>query len=176
MTLSSRPSLREPAMRKILTASAALVALTFLCAGAAQAQPPEVVVTLSPALAERAERTLGVREVEQQAVELVQTVRQELGRSGALQGSTIRLVLTDVKPNRPTRQQLTDRPGLSMHDSVSIGGAAIEGEIVTADGAVHPVKYDYFSPSIQWVIGGSTWQDASRAYDGFARRLSDGRL
>ena len=159
-------------MRPLLLAAV----LSGLAAGAAQAQPPEVVVTLSPKLAERAEKDLGVREVEQQAVELVQTVREQLGRTGALQGTTVRLVLTDLKPNRPTFQQLTDRPGLSLHESRSIGGAAIEGEVIAADGSAQPIQYDYFSPSIEWVIGASTWHDADRAFDGFARRLADGRL
>lgn len=155
-----------------VTALAAVVAM----AGAAQAESPEVVVTLSPELAREADRNLGVREVEQRAVELVQVVRRQLERQGALEGSTVRLVLTDVKPNRPTFEQLRNRPGLSMHHSRSIGGAAIEGEVIDASGQSRRVAYDYFSPSIEWVIGGSTWQDANRAFDTFARRLADGRL
>ncbi len=160
-------------MRRLIAIAA--FAAAFAMAGAVQAGSPEVTVTLSPDLARQADRTLGVRELEQRAVELVQVVRRQLERQGALEGSTVRLVLTDVKPNRPTFHQLRDRPGLSMH-SISIGGAAIEGEVIDAQGQSRRVAYDYFSPAIDWVIGGSTWQDADRAFDTFARRLADGRL
>ena len=56
-----------------------------------------------------------------------------------------------------------------------LGGAAIEGMITTASGEVHPVKYDYYSPSLADVRGYSTWQDARTTYDRLARNLAAGR-
>lgn len=151
----------------------AAIAALFL-AGAAQAQPAEVSVTIGPDL--MADETyLGDREVRQRAAELADTVSEALHRSGALHGATVRLTLTDLKPNRPTLEQTVRKPGLSIFDSVSIGGATIEGEVVTADGRVLPVAYDWYTPSVRDVHGLDAWHDADRAFDRFARRLASGR-
>ncbi|PZO01092.1 MAG: hypothetical protein DCF28_10495 [Alphaproteobacteria bacterium] len=153
------------------------LAASIAAASIAFAQPtgaPTVTVTLGEDLQEEAEK-LGQREVDLQVAELTRTVEQTLSRRGALQGATINLVLTDLKPNRPTIQQAIDRPGLSIIDSISIGGATIEGEIITAQGQTLPVKYDRYSTNIQDVFGFGTWQDAERAYDRLANNLASGR-
>jgi hypothetical protein len=153
------------------------LATTIAAASIAFAQPtgaPTVTVTLGEDLQEEAEK-LGQREVDRQVAELTRTVEQTLARRGALQGATINLVLTDLKPNRPTIQQTIDRPGLSIIDSISIGGATIEGEVITAQGQTLPVKYDRYSTNIQDVFGFGTWQDAERAYDRLANNLASGR-
>lgn len=153
------------------------LAASLAAASIALAQPtgaPTVTVTLGEDLQEDAEK-LGQKEVDLQVAELIQTVQQTLSRRGALEGATINLVLTDLKPNRPTFQQVIDRPGLSLIDSISIGGATIEGEVITAQGQTLPVKFDRYSTSIADVFGYSTWQDAERAYDRLARNLAEGR-
>ena len=94
---------------------------------------------------------------------------------GDLDGARIELVLTDLRPNRPTFQQMADRPGLDGFRSQSIGGAAIEGQITTADGRTLPVRYDWFSSSLADVHGIDTWSDADRAYRRLAVNLADGR-
>ena len=73
-------------------------------------------------------------------------------------------------------QQAIDKPGLSIMDSISIGGATIEGEIITADGQRLPVRYSRFSSSLAEVYGYTTWQDADRAYGRLANNLASGRL
>ncbi len=146
-------------------------------AAAAIAQPtgaPTVTVTIGPDLQEEV-ADLGQRDVDLQVAELTRTVERTLARRGALAGATVNLVLTDLKPNRPTFQQAADRPGLSIIDSVSIGGATIEGEIVTADGRTQPVKFDRYSNNIHEVFGYTTWHDANRAFDRLANNLADGR-
>lgn len=155
------------------------LAATLAVAGAAATQPlgtgPEVTVTIGSELAEEVE-ALGERDVQRQAEELAGTVRRELVRRGAFPGARINLILTDLKPNRPTHQQASDRPGLSLIDSISIGGAAIEGEILTADGQRLPVRYSLYSTSIDDVYGFGTWHDAERAYDRLASNMVSGRL
>ena len=160
-------------MRK-LAFLAPLGAVLAVAAGPAMADPASVSVTLGPDLQEKVGE-LGERDVRQQADRLAEVVRRALARSGDLDGARIDLVLTDLKPNRPTFEQMADRPGLDPHRSISIGGAAIEGRITTADGRVLPVKYDWFSQSLAEVRGFSTWQDADRAYERLASRLVDGR-
>lgn len=158
------------------------LAATLAVAASAQAMPsqplpaaPTVSVVLGGDLVDEADK-LGRRDVDRQVEDLVRSIDRELARSGALAGARINLVLTDLKPNRPTMQQATDRPGLSMFDSISIGGAAIEGEVITAAGERLPVRYSRYSTNITEVLGYDTWQDADRAFDRFAANLSRGRL
>jgi len=160
-------------MRK-LAFLAPLGAVLAVAAGPVAADPVSVSVTLGPDLQEKA-RELGERDVREQADRLAEVVRRALARSGGLDGARVDLVLTDLKPNRPTFEQMAHRPGLDGHRSISIGGAAIEGRITTADGQVLPVRYDWYSNSIAEVHGFTTWQDADRAYQRLASHLVDGR-
>lgn len=146
-----------------------------LAASPASAQSPQVNVTIGGDLVEEAEG-LGQRDVDLQVERLTTVVSRELARRGGLEGAQVNLVLTDLKPNRPTFEQVGNRPGLSVLGSISIGGATIEGEVVTADGQRLPVRYSRYSTSLAEVRGFSTWQDADRAYDRLARNLASGRL
>lgn len=160
-------------MRK-LAFLAPLGAVLAVAATPAAADPASVTVTLGPDLKEKSAE-LGEVDVRRQADRLAETVRRALAGAGELDGARIELVLTDLQPNRPTFEQMARRPGLDGHRSLSIGGAAIEGSITTADGRVVPVRYDWYSSSLADVRGSATWQDAERTYDRFASRLADGR-
>ena len=160
-------------MRK-LAALAPLAAVLAFSAAPAMAVPALVSVSLGPDLQEKAEE-LGSREVQEQADRLAELVGRALARDGELDGARIELVLTDVRPNRPTFQQMADRPGLDGHRTLSIGGATIEGQITTADGRTLPVQYDWYSSSLADVRGVSTWADADRAYRRLAVNIADGR-
>ena len=144
-------------------------------AGAAAAQPSAVVVTVSPDFAKTAAE-LGQRDVQQQVDDLTAKVTRVLTERHALEGARIELTITDLKPNRPTMQQTLDKPGLDPMRSISIGGAAIKGEIVTADGQTRPVEYSYFSPNIADVWGYSVWRDADRAFERFGDQIERGRF
>ena len=160
-------------MRK-LSLFAPLAAVLAFSAAPAIAEPALISVSLGPDLQEKAEE-LGPREVQEQADRLAELVGRALAREGDLDGARIELVLTDLRPNRPTFQQMADRPGLDGHLSRSIGGAAIEGQITTADGRTLPVQYDWYSHSLADVHGINTWADADRAYRRLAVNLADGR-
>ena len=157
-----------------LTFFAPLAAVLAFSAAPAIAEPALISVSLGPDLQDKAEE-LGPREVQEQADRLAELVGRALAREGDLDGARIELVLTDLRPNRPTFQQMVDRPGLDGHLSRSIGGAAIEGQITTADGRTMPVQYDWYSRSLADVRGFNTWQDADRAYRRLAVNLADGR-
>ncbi|MDP1913468.1 hypothetical protein [Brevundimonas sp.] len=160
-------------MRK-LAIFAPLAAVLAFSAAPAMAEPALISVSLGPDLQDKAEE-LGPREVQEQADRLAELVGRALARDGDLDGARIELVLTDLRPNRPTFQQMADRPGLDGHRSRSIGGAAIEGQITTADGRTVPVQYDWYSHSLADVRGFTTWQDADRAYRRLADNLAGGR-
>ena len=159
-------------MRKL--AFLAPLAAVLAVAASAHADPATVRVTLGPALHDKVE-DLGSRDVQQQADRLVQVVQQTLARRGTLDGARIDLVLTDLKPNRPTMEQVIDRPGLDPIRSVSIGGATIEGQITTASGEVLPIRYVWYTTNLADAYGYSTWQDAETAYRRLASNLVAGR-
>lgn len=158
-------------MRK-LAFFAPLAAVLAVAATPALAEPASISVTVGDDLQVD---ELGQRDVQAQTARLEDAVRRALARSGALDGAHIELVLTDLKPNRPTFQQMVDRPGLDGLRSLSIGGATIEGRITTADGRTEPVRYDWYSTSLAEVRGAHTWQDADRAYRRLAGNLAEGR-
>ena len=159
-------------MRRI--AFLAPLAAALAVSGAAAAQPSAVVVTVSPDFADIAQE-LGDRDVQQQVSDLTRTVERVLTDRHALDGARVELVITDLKPNRPTMQQVRDTPGLDPIRSITIGGAAVEGSIVTADGERRPVKFSYYSPSIRDVYGFGIWHDADRAFDRLGANIERGR-
>lgn len=154
-----------------MTAVAGLLA----SGSAAVAAPASVHVSISPELMQKAEerKGYGLREVERLAVDLRTEVEQSLASTGAYDGARIELTLVDVKPNRPTFKQMSDTPGLSMR-SFGVGGARIEGRIISADGAVTPVGYGWYESDIRDAYGNWTWQDAEWTFDRFAARLGRG--
>ncbi len=158
-------------MRKL--AFFAPLAAALAAAAIAQAQAPNVNVTVGPQLQREVEK-LGDREVNEQIAGL----QAEVGKALAQRypGATANLVLVDLKPNRPTFEQIRRNPGLDPILSVSIGGAAIKGEIVTPDGQSLPVDYSYFSPDLRDVWGYSVWRDADRAFERLGDRIENGRF
>lgn len=156
-------------MRSLLAlATAALIATPALAA------PAAVSVTVGPELQKKFDKTYGVREAQLLTADLQKSVETALSTSPAHDGARIELVLTDVKPNRPTFKQLGDTPGLSM-ESFGVGGAAIEGRIVSADGRESPVKYSWYETDIRQAYGNWIWHDAEWTFDRFARRLAKGQ-
>lgn len=173
-------------MRKL--AFFAPLAATLAVAAMAQAQPQvqaavqgqienqvasTVTVTIGRDLQNQVAK-LGEREVNEQIANLKDSIARVLQES--YPGASAQLVLTDLKPNRPTMQQQRDAPGLDPIRSVSVGGAAIEGQLTMADGQTQAVKFSYFSPSIRDVWGYGVWQDADRAFERFGAYLQRGRF
>jgi hypothetical protein len=158
-------------MRILAIAATALLA----SATAALATPASVSVTIGPELQSKAEKTLGVREVNDLAARLQTAVQRRLAKTGAYEGARIELVLADAQPNRPTFKQLGDKPGLS-YESFGIGGARIEGRAIAANGAVTPISYKYYESDIRWARHGGTWADADATFDRFAYDLGRGRV
>ena len=157
-------------MRLIALAATAVL----LSATAALAAPAAVSVSLSPEMQKKFDKTYGVREAQLLTGDLQTSVEKALAKTGAHDGARIELTLTDVKPNRPTFKQLGDTPGLSMQ-SFGIGGAAIEGRIVAADGTETPIGYRWYETDIRESYARWTWTDAEFTFDRFARRLARGQ-
>ena len=154
-----------------------LTALAALAAGSASAAPLSTVgaveVTIAPELQKKAAKELGVRDVDRLAAELRRDVARELERTGALAGGRMELVLTDVRPTRPTFRQLANRPGLS-YESFGVGGATIDGQAVSATGEVTPIHFQWYENDIRDAWMKSTWSDTNDAFNRFAYRYGRG--
>lgn len=163
-------------MRSLALAAAAILTVTPAAFAAPRPAVSSVVVTIGPELQEKAVETYGVRDVQRLADALQRGVERELARTGGLGGDVrLELVLVDAKPNRPTFKQLSDTPGLS-YQSFGVGGAAIEGRAVAADGAVTPLSYRWYETDIRQGAHDATWSDARWTIDRFASRLARGQV
>jgi hypothetical protein len=152
----------------------------FLALGLAVAAPAvsaptgapisEVTVTIGPKLADKA-KDYGDRELNFLATELKKDAERALSRTGRLQpgGGRIELVINDAKPNRPTMEQMTRKPGLSLQ-SIAIGGASIEGKEVQPNGDSRAMAYSWYETDIRNAKASTTWSDAERTFDVFIRR------
>ena len=85
--------------------------------------------------------------------------------------TTLTLVLTDARPNRPTFEQMSREPGLSMR-SFGNGGAEFEGSLERGDEVLGTFSYAWFDNDIHDAQYGSTWSDANRAIDKFAKKTA----
>ena len=85
----------------------------------------------------------------------------------------LRVTIEEVKPNRPTFNQLSEDPNLSFQ-SFGIGGAEVSAEVVSQGGSViGTADFDYFSNFNDGTLTGiGVWTDTSRAFSRFSKRLS----
>lgn len=151
----------------------ALVALAGLALAAAPASALTVETTISPEFQTKLEDDIGVREAKYLTESLTKKVEAALARAGV---NVDRVVLTlhDAKPNRPTMEQVSNKPGLDPSRSISIGGARVTGVAYDASGAeVARLDYDWYETDLNSAVGSATWSDARWTFDRFARRFAD---
>jgi hypothetical protein len=152
----------------LLAPLAALVIMASAHVALAAPAVSDVKVSIGPNLAKKAD-ALGSREFDILTAELRRSIERRLPpRPG---GGSLALVIEDAKPNRPTPQQLGERPGLSF-ESFGVGGATISGDYIDAAGKHTPIAYSWWESDIRWARYGSTWHDAETAFDRLADRLS----
>ena len=154
--------------------AAAMAILSLATAGAVGAQPAPVAVDvqLGPAVQARVNE-LGRTDLDQQRQYLQKDVLAALRRSRT-PPAEVHLSIADIEPNRPTSAQL----GMSTQlreSSFGTGGAAVTGDIVTADGRHIPVRYRFFQDQIRNEVNFTTWGDADQAFDEVAAAIAAGR-
>ena len=161
---------------RVISALAGLAALAF-AHGAAAAPVTVSPVSVSSEFQVKLDEELGAREGETLRRYASEAVAAALSRAGVGASATVSIdiVLIDAAPNRPTMEQLADRPGLSLFGSVSVGGAELTAMLRGADGAVlAEVAHRYYTPSLAYVFESpDTWTDARRAIRQFARKVAE---
>jgi hypothetical protein len=154
-------------MLRLLALAVAALAVSAI----AHAAP--ITVTYSEDFAEMLVDDYGEREGAVLSDEIIDDLDRELARAG-IEVARIAVVIEDAKPNRPTMEQVRNRPGLDMFRSISLGGMELTGTAFDSEGAVvGELTYDWYENNIDQVIGSATWGDARRASNRFARRFVD---
>ncbi len=132
----------------------------------------EVAVTYSEDFAEELSENFGEREGETLTEEIIEDLDRAFDKAGVAP-ARVDVLIVNAKPNRPTFQQMSDRPGLDPIRSISLGGMKLEGTAYDADGNILATQeYGWFENSIQDVIGSGTWTDANRASRRFAKKFA----
>ena len=120
---------------------------------------------------------LGERELERLSASLERKITKRLTKKGLDVSSdapvTLKITVEDAKNNRPTQEQLTRDTGLSFK-SFAIGGAEMSAELIDQSGnSLGTMHYKNYASNIQqnqqFV---STWFEAERTFDWFARRAA----
>jgi hypothetical protein len=150
------------------TIFASIGALAMLHTAAAT----EVSVTYSDDFTEELAENYGEREGGVLSEEIIEDLDKAFARAG-VNPARVDVTINNAKPNRPTFEQLRDRPGLDMFRSISIGGMDLTGVAYDADGnVIGELSYDWFETDIRHVAPAGIWTDAYRASDRFSRKLA----
>jgi hypothetical protein len=132
----------------------------------------EIVVGYSQDFQDALEDDYGVRE----GTHLIENVKEDLMREfekAGLDVDRVDVTIERAVPNKPTMKQLGDKPGLDYGASVSIGGMELSAKAFDASGAeMGSLTYDWFETDIRYA-GLTTWHDAKRASDRFARKFAE---
>ncbi|MEZ5958877.1 MAG: hypothetical protein R3C30_00425 [Hyphomonadaceae bacterium] len=149
---------------------AAAAVLALATPAAAQSTP----VSFSPEFQTALEEDYGVREGEVLRTAVTDAIARELSRRGVSNnGVSIEVTIIDAEPNRPTMQQLFDRPSLDFQ-SVSIGGAELRAVVRGANGATTEVTHRRYNHSLADLSGAATtWTEARRSIRQFAVKVAD---
>lgn len=152
-------------MKSIVYGIAALALLPIAAA-------TEVSVTYSDDFAEELSDNYGEREGTYLTKEITEDIRSAFAIAGA-DPERVEVVILEAKPNRPTREQARQRPGLDTFRSRSIGGMKLQATAYDAEGEILGAhEYAWFENDIREVIVSSTWTDAKRASSRFARKFA----
>ncbi len=150
--------------------TALIAALAVLVSPAAFAT--EVSVSFSDDFTTELQDNYGEREGEYLATEVREDIMRELEKAG-VDVSRVDVTILDAKPSKPTMQQLGDKPGLSYMDSISIGGMKLSAIAYDASGnQTGELEYKWYENDLR-NTGFTTWYDAKKASDRFARRFVD---
>ncbi|HEV7694485.1 MAG TPA: hypothetical protein VGO52_26855 [Hyphomonadaceae bacterium] len=154
-----------------LVSLAAIAALAFTAALPASALTVET--KFSAEFQKKLEKDYGAREAAVLTDTLVRKVEQAFAKQG-VKADRVVVTIEDAKPNRPTMQQVMDKPGLDAIRSISLGGAELTGIAYDASGAeIGKFNYDWYENDLSNVVGSGTWSDARWTFDRFATRFAD---
>lgn len=132
----------------------------------------EIAVVYSDDFAEELSDNYGEREGETLTEEIIKDLDRAFAKVGA-DPVRVDVTIVDAKPNRPTFEQLSSRPGLDAIRSISLGGMELVGTVYDAEGnVVATQEYSWFENNLSNVVGAGVWSDANRASSRFAKKMA----
>lgn len=150
-----------------------IVSLAAAAALAPAAYASEISIEFSPEFQKKLEKDYGTAEGEKLTKDVREDIERELSKAN-IDPASVKIVIVDAKPNRPTFKQLGDTPGLDAIRSKSIGGMDLKGTAYSADGsALAELEYDWYETNIEMTHAAGVWSDAKRASRRFAKKLAD---
>lgn len=156
-------------MRFTVLAATALATLAL----ALPASALTVEAKVSPEFQKKLDDDIGAREA-RTLTEAVTTKVTNVFSARGIQADKVVVTIEDARPNRPTFQQASDKPGLDVMRSISLGGAKVSGVAYNASGAeIGRLDYDWYENDLSNSFGAATWSDARTSFDRFARRFAD---
>jgi len=165
MSVTKFQSRKGIAMKTLLASFGALALLQT-------ASATEYTVSYGEDFSRDLEEDYGEREGDVLSEDVIDDLVSAFDRAGVAPAK-VEITILNAKPNRPTREQASDNPGLDQFRSISLGGMSLSGTAYGADGAVIATKdYKWFENHIGDVIGSSTWTDANRASRRFAKKFA----
>jgi hypothetical protein len=144
-------------------------------AGIALAGLPASALTVEAKISTELQKKLDDDYGQREAKVLTDSLVSKLERTLANRANVDRVVVTieDAKPNRPTMEQVKDKPGLDAIRSISLGGAKVTGIAYSASGQeLARLDYDWYETDIRNIAAAGTWSDARYTFDRFATKLA----
>ena len=124
------------------------------------------------------ERALGQRDIDRNTAALRDALRQEFSGVAEIADApgpgvlTVAVTLTQLGANRPTMAEMRQNPALRF-DSISIGNAAVRGELREGDAVLATFEDDLMRAQINDpAIGAGMWTEADRYYRQLADKLA----
>lgn len=156
-------------MRLAALAASALASLLL----AAPALAVTVETKISAEFQEKLEDDIGVREARVLSDALTRKITA-IFADRRVTADKVVVTIEDARPNKPTMEQVSNKPGLDAMRSISLGGAKLSGIAYDAAGAeIGRFDYRWYENDLRNVVAASTWTDARSTFDKFARRFAD---
>jgi hypothetical protein len=156
-----------------LSGAASAQTPTDTALAAASPAKPDVSVVVGQALQLKA-GDYGSWALTELTKDLTSTIGKALAHSHGGTPLQVKLVLEDATPTRPTAAQLGREAGLSER-SIGLGGAWIDGYVLTADNKKVPISYSFYETDLRNEMAPAMWSDADRAFDLLASQLAHGK-
>jgi hypothetical protein len=156
-------------MRIAALAASALAAILMAMPAAALT----VEAKISTEFQKKLDDDIGLREAKVLTEALTRKVSAAFANRG-INADRVVVTIEDAKPNKPTMEQVSNKPGLDSMRSLSVGGARVTGIAYDAAGKeIGSLDYDWYETDLYSALGSTTWTDARTAFDRFSRRFAD---
>ena len=156
-------------MRIAALAASALASLLL----ATPALAVTVETKISAEFQEKLEDDIGVREASVLSDALTRKITSVFAERG-IAAEKVVVTIEDARPNKPTMEQVSNKPGLDPMRSISLGGAQVTGIAYDASGKeIGTFEYKWYETDLGNVVAATTWSDARSTFDKFARRFAD---